>query len=194
MRYARVILSVTVKRCHICGKPASIFLTKISDGKLTDLALCKKCAQEKGIFDPRKLTLAEQVFPSELSGEVEAFIKKMIEASFMDEAADDLSALPDMLTECPHCHYSLEQFRQTGYLGCPECYKIFSTELANTVFADESEPQDAPHKSSSNAEYLLGTPAMERERLELLMRDAVHKENYEEAARLRDLIKNLPSS
>lgn len=152
---------------------------------MTDLALCKKCAKEKGVFDPRKLMLAEHLFPSEISGEVEAFIKKMLESSYMEEAEEEvLSSLPDMLTECPACHYTLESYRQTGLLGCPECYKAFSPELM--PMATETP---APRKAVEQ-EYL-DTPALELGRLEVLMHDAIRNENYEEAAQLRDRIKKL---
>lgn len=187
-----MILCCIVKRCHICGKPASIFLTKISDGKVTDLALCKDCAREKGIFDPRKLTLAEQLFPAEISGEVEAFIKKMIESSYMEDAEADIhDSLPDMLTECPVCHFTLENYQQTGFVGCPECYKVFSSELASAL--------GLPHAASASARKVvepdyLDSPVLERGRLEVLMQEAIRDENYEEAAALRDRIKNLPES
>lgn len=181
-----------VKRCHICGKPASIFLTQIADGKLTDFALCKECAKEKGIFDPRKLSLAEHLFPSEISGEVEDFIKRMIESSYMEDAEDEvLASLPDMLTECPRCHYTLEAYRRTGLLGCPECYRTFASELQCMVDDDTQAPPASRHVVET--EYL-DSPALERGRLELLMHDAIRSENYEEAARLRDRIRNLPES
>lgn len=182
-----------MKRCHICGNPASIFLTQIADGKVTDLALCKKCAKEKGVFDPRKLSLAEHLFPAEISGEVESFIKRMIESSYIDDAEDDvLTSLPDMLTECPHCHYTLEKYQRSGLLGCPECYKTFATELQNLAEENEMAPEPAA-RPMLEPDYL-DTPALERGRLELLMQDAIRNENYEEAARLRDRLRNLSES
>lgn len=181
-----------VKRCHICGAPASIFLTQITDGKVSDLALCKKCAQEKGIFDPRKLTLAERIFPTEISSEVEDFIKKMLESTYIEEAEDDmLASLPDMLTECPVCHFTLEKYQQTGQLGCPECYRTFSSELLTTV---ENASQGVAERRAALEPEALDSPALERGRLEVLMHDAIRKENYEEAAQLRDRIKNLTES
>ena len=180
-----------VKRCHYCGKPASIFLTQITNGKLSDFALCKKCAKERGIYDPRKLCLADSLFPSEISGEVEAFIRKMLESSLLADAEDELQEhLPDMLTECPTCHYTLEQYHQSGMLGCPECYKAFSSELLSLV-----EDPDVKARAHSPIEpEFLDTPALERGRLEVLMHDAIKNENYEEAAELRDRIRNLTES
>lgn len=131
--------------------------------------------------------LAEQLFPAEISGEVETFIKKMLESSIMEDAEEDvLASLPDMLTECPACHYSLETYRRTGLLGCPECYKTFATELLPLV----QDGVGAPPRHMVEPE-VLDSPALELGRLEVLMHDAISKENYEEAARLRDRIKHL---
>lgn len=132
--------------------------------------------------------LAEHLFPTELSGEVESFIKKMLESSYVEEADEEvLSSMPDMLNECPACHYTLENFRTTGLLGCPECYKTFGAEL---VQIDHEVQPDGEPRRAMEAEYM-ESPALERGRLELLMHEAVSHENYEEAARLRDRIKQL---
>lgn len=179
---------MTVKSCHYCGKPASIFLTQIANGKLSDYALCKECAKERGIFDPRKLSFADNIFPSEISGEVESFIRKMLESSYLEEAENEVAAsLPDMLTECPACHYTLEQYHENGMLGCPDCYKAFSSELL--TFLDDPDVQ-AEARAHIGA-HVQDTPALERGRLEVLMHDAIRNEDYEEAARLRDRIKEL---
>lgn len=181
----------TVKRCHYCGKPATIFLTQISNGKLSDFALCKRCAKEKGIFDPRKLSLVGHMLPSEISGEVENFIRKMLESSFMEDAEEEvLASLPDMLTECPSCHYTLEKYQQSGLLGCPDCYKAFASELLSLV----EDPAVRALASMPIEPELLDSPALERGRLEVLMHDAIKNENYEEAALLRDRIRNLAGS
>ena len=184
------VVSALVKRCHFCGNPASIFLTQITNGKLSDLPLCKKCAKERGIFDPRKLTLAEQLFPTELSGEVETFIKKMLDSSYLEEADDEeVATLPDMLSECPSCHYELETYHKTGQLGCPECYKTFAAELAILV-----EGVNIPAEARKSEMLPLDSPVLERSRLEVMMNEAITNENYEEAARLRDRLKKLSES
>lgn len=177
-----------MKLCRYCGKQASIFLTQITGGKLTDLALCKQCARERGIFDPRKLNLASSLFPEELSGEVESFIRKMLESAGIEETENEVaSTLPDMLTECPTCHFPLNAYYETFSLGCPDCYKAFSSELLTMVDDPDVQAEARAHVEAD----ILDSPVLERGRLEVLMRDAIKNEDYEEAARLRDRIKNL---
>ena len=51
-----------VKKCQICGKPATMFLTQIVNGQVTELAFCEECARAKGLFDPQALTFAEKSY------------------------------------------------------------------------------------------------------------------------------------
>ncbi len=159
---------------------------------MKELALCKQCAKEKGFFDPHKLSLAENAIPSELSGDVEKFIRQMLDAvmpeGIMEPEMDE--KIPDMLTKCPTCHYTLGQFRDTGLLGCPDCYKVFGAEIDPTGEGQDADDEhDAEIKPDS-----IDPPTLERGRLELLLQKAVIEENYEEAARLRDLIKKIPET
>ena len=135
--------------------------------------------------------MAGNIFPAEISGEVENFIRKMLESSFMEEAEEAvMDTLPDMLTECPVCHYTLDMYEQSGLLGCPECYKAFASELLTLV-----EDPDVRARAHAPIEAeLLDSPALERGRLEVMMHDAIKNENYEEAAQLRDKIKNIKGS
>lgn len=162
--------------------------------------MCRECARARGIFDPRKLSMANSLFPSEISGEVESFIRKMLESAGMDESENELhDTLPDMLTECPACHYTLDQYKKLGLLGCPECYKVFTAEIQG-VSSDEDEDEDLEDEDDGEADdlspiepELLETPALEIGRLKVQMHDAIRNEDYEEAARLRDRIKKLQS-
>lgn len=177
--------------CHYCGKPASIYLTQIINGKITDLALCTDCAKKQGLFDPKKLSIAEQFLPSVLSSEVEEFIEKMLESTYGNEGEEKLiSSLPDMLAECPACHYPITAYRTTGMLGCPECYRAFAPELLPLAVNAPGGEDELPPDQVLEPDYL-ESPELERGRLELLLHEAIRNENYEEAATLRDRIKSL---
>ena len=39
-------------KCDMCETDAILFLTKIMDGKMTQVKLCDKCSKEKGLTDP----------------------------------------------------------------------------------------------------------------------------------------------
>ncbi|MBR3925995.1 MAG: UvrB/UvrC motif-containing protein [Akkermansia sp.] len=173
-----------MKKCQICGKRASIYLTQIINGQATDLALCETCAREKGLFDPQSLTFAEKFFPEAFKKKVDKLVKELIgregEASQPNQARQYSG---DMLTECPACHFTLGDFRRCGRLGCPDCYTVFAQEITAEQLADNEAPNTAPATEESIA--------IHRSKLEQQLQAAINREDYETAAALRDELKKL---
>jgi protein arginine kinase activator len=174
-----------VKKCQICGKRASIYLTQIINGQATDLALCETCAREKGLFDPQSLTFAEKFFPEAFRKSVDKIVKELIGQAEEAPAATPKSRCADLLTCCPTCGYKLENFRSCGRLGCSDCYNVFASEIRAEAGTEESgEPLPA-------AEAAPVSPALQRSRLEQKLQAAIEREDYETAATLRDELKKL---
>lgn len=160
-----------------------MFLTQIIDGQATELALCEECAKAKGIFDPQSLTFAEKFFPEEFRKRVDKLIHELTHA---DAPAAVKSTPPqDSLTQCPTCRFTLEDYRQTGRFGCPDCYGVFAGETG--CDAGEIPIADA----TATAPVPPQNPAALRRTLEQQLEAAVQREDYEEAARLRDRIREL---
>ena len=82
-----------------------------------------------------------------------------------------------MFNRCPVCGFSVDNYRNTGHLGCPDCYKVFARELDPTA-----EIEDEPETEA---------PALTRARLQKELQQAIERENYERAAQLRDQINAL---
>ncbi len=169
---------VGVKKCQICGKRATLFLTQIVNAQVTELCLCESCAKERGLFDPQALTFAEKFFPEELKERVDRIVRELSGQAAGQSPMRELPA--DIITQCPACGFTLEDYRRTSRLGCPDCYSFFAREFAGlaTVQADAPEGHEADAPPS-------------REKLERQLREAVEREDYESAARLRDEIKAL---
>ena len=174
-----------MKKCQICGKRASIYLTQIINGQATDLALCETCAREKGLFDPQSLTFAEKFFPEAFRKSVDKIVKELIGQAEEAPAAPPKSRSADLLTCCPVCGYKLENFRSCGRLGCSDCYKVFSSEIRTESAGDETD-EPLPAEDSSQE-----SPALLRSRLEQKLQAAIEREDYETAATLRDELKKL---
>lgn len=80
---------------------------------------------------------------------------------------------------CICCETSFTHIKTEGFIGCEECYQRFGKELKAIVSMEPlSEFQD-PNKSNPQ-EMMILKKALEA---------AIENELYEEAARLRDLIK-----
>ena len=160
--------------CSICKeKPATIFLSNISaENKKVDLDLCDACAKAKGIDDPSALMIAsaDVLFGLGASQEIE-------------QAAGGVE------TKCPRCGFTQADFKKSGRLGCPECYHTFAEGLSGllkTMHKGTRHTGKAPEAlraSRENADRL--------KTLQKKLAKAIESENFEEAARLRDEIKQL---
>ena len=90
---------------------------------------------------------------------------------------------------CPVCGLKFVEFRNSGRLGCPHDYQEFREELAPLLENIHGEtrhvgkvPRRAPDARRGQAELI---------KLRKALSVAVNKEQYEEAARIRDRIKRL---
>lgn len=90
---------------------------------------------------------------------------------------------------CPDCGMTREEFRRKGRLGCPKDYQVFA--------ADVMEILERVHGATSHQGRI---PQADRSRLDLFaeiaelrrkQRTAIHDEDYESAARIRDRLKEL---
>ena len=154
-----------------------MFLTQIVEGKVTELALCADCARKKGLFDPQNLTFAERMFPEKFRTLVDDLVRELDGAEHRESTGAETS-LPDLLTRCPVCNFTLEDYRRSGRVGCPECYRVFGGELT-----PESESAAAPEGEAP--------PNVQRARLEQELQQAIAREDFEHAAALRDQLKQL---
>jgi protein arginine kinase activator len=91
--------------------------------------------------------------------------------------------------ECPSCGIKFVEFRNTGRLGCPHDYEEFREELAPLLENIHGEtrhcgktPRRLPQNKQTQSELI---------QLRNRLKQAVNKEDYEEAARLRDRIRQL---
>jgi protein arginine kinase activator len=152
--------------CESCQQhEATIHVTQVIGGNSRELHLCEDCAEETGLNVQTVMSLPEILFG--MSG--------------TDEAAKALDR------RCPRCHMRGSDFKKTGRLGCPHCYEAFSQELQPMLAA--------MHKGVKHAGK---TPAREQKVMEIASRladlrkrleQAIGNEDYEDAARLRDLIR-----
>lgn len=176
----------TVKNCEICSALSTVFLTQIIDGKTTKVSLCSKCARERGVLDPSAFDLAEKLFSS-VQGQLmqSPAMSKTSTLDLIHSVSPELS-----LTKCPMCGFTLEAFRKTGRLGCSRCYDVFTEEIIPSL----PEIQTGTNHKGKQPEHAQQAviESQTRQQMESALRQAINKENFEEAARLRDAIAALP--
>lgn len=152
--------------CESCQQhEATIHVTQVVDGNSRELHLCEECAEESGLNVQSVMSLPELLFG--MSG------------------SDDGAKAADR--SCPHCHMRGSDFKKTGRLGCPRCYESFRQELQPMLAAMHrglKHVGKVPVREQAVIEHMARMEGLKK-RLE----QAVANEDYEEAARVRDLIR-----
>jgi protein arginine kinase activator len=167
-----------VTRCEHCGeRPAAIHLTTIVDNEVTEQHLCEICAAEKGV--QTEATVAK--FP------LGDFLASMGKGAAAQLPADrDAGA-------CGRCGATLQDFRDTGRLGCPHCYSTFEAHLRTLLrrIHGASRHVGQAYLPPAGTTLPVPEPPPELAQLREALRQAVDAENFEQAARLRDQIRDL---
>ena len=157
--------------CSICKeKEATVHLTQIVGDKMQKVDLCEECAKTKGVNDPAGFSLADLLLGLGASQE-------------MEQAAGGTDL------KFPRCGFTQTDFKKAGRLGCSECYATFAEGLEGLL--------KTMHKGTRHAGKVPAALRQTREqadRLKLLQKKltkAIADEKFEEAARLRDEIKQV---
>ncbi|MBI2805218.1 MAG: UvrB/UvrC motif-containing protein [Planctomycetes bacterium] len=157
-----------MQKCERCDSPATIHVTEVlGEGKFEEHHVCEQCypkyVHDSSDGDSSKTSAAEV-------------------ASELDEALFPQQA-------CPECGLKFIDFRNNHRLGCARDYQVFRNELMPLL---ENIHGDTRHIGKTPRRYPQ-TKLAEAELLQLRQRlkRAVEREDYEEAARVRDQIKTL---
>ncbi|MFO7848830.1 MAG: UvrB/UvrC motif-containing protein, partial [Spirochaetia bacterium] len=96
------------------------------------------------------------------------------------------------LTECPNCLTGIKEIRDGETAGCPECYTAFRGHIDDLL----SEYVDTISHKGRYPEKLRAykTILVDKESLKKKLSEAVHEEEYETAAKLRDRIREMEDS
>jgi protein arginine kinase activator len=155
--------------CCVCKeKEATVHLTQIAGDKMQKVDLCEDCAKTKGVNDPQGFSLADLLLGLGASQEIE-------QASGGAEV------------RCPRCGFSQADFKKAGRLGCPECYTTFSEAiggLLKTMHKGVRHIGKVPEAMRQERDFTDRVKTLEKK-----LSKAVEQEDFEQAAVLRDEIK-----
>lgn len=90
---------------------------------------------------------------------------------------------------CPQCGFSYKQFLKEGKFGCPSCYDTFSEHLPKLFNRIQAGPQHIGKMPGARSNVYVIKKQIEDIRKR--MKAAVAEEQFEEAAKLRDEVKEL---
>lgn len=161
-------------RCSRCGAEESVVALTHLEGDLpTKVHLCARCAAEKGIQTPA----AAAEHP--LSG--------LLATLGSGVGPPQAPLVPE--TPCPGCGGTLQDFRESGRLGCGQCYATFGEplrELLRRLHGSAHHTGRGYHAPGTEA--TVPSPQQITE-LRHRLRQAIEDEQFEKAAELRDRLK-----
>ena len=165
----------------MCGqRDGTVHLLELENGKQKSIWLCSICAAGRA-----ELSLAD--LAQELGGEaVEPAGEPAALASFLAQIQDP-EGPAKTVAPCPRCGYELKMFQDTNRLGCPGCYAHFRSQVLPVLaryHRHASHLGKVPRQAGGTASRQ-GTLT----RLRVALEKAIQGEKYEEAARLRDMIR-----
>src|SRR5690606_37606014 len=106
-------------KCDQCGQEATVHELRVVNGKKVERHLCEACARKQGIAVQPALSVPELL---------EKYIQQAAAASPPVKPAHP-TATPARANVCPRCGTTYMEFRQTGLLGCADCYRAFEAQL-----------------------------------------------------------------
>ncbi len=158
--------------CQRCKEArATVLITDVPEKKVRHL--CEECAAREGVLIKQS--------PQTTNAILQEFIKHKAGTSAADERT------------CPKCGMTFRDFRLKGMLGCPHDYEVFKPILMPLIERAHQGSTEHIGKAPKSAGPVIrkraGIIKLRRE-----LADAIEKENYERAAKLRDRIDKIDAS
>jgi protein arginine kinase activator len=163
--------------CMKCEKhPATVKLTRIVNGEASVLHLCQECAAEISPYQKSMQMNLSQLLASILQGGKE-------------KTEEEQPAEAVLKMQCGTCGQSFQRYKKTLFLGCPDCYVSFGKPMVAEL-----------RKFHGSTQHRGKVPARQRwvierrrtiEELRQRMNQAIEREEFETAAKLRDEIRQL---
>ncbi|HEY3219428.1 MAG TPA: UvrB/UvrC motif-containing protein [Gemmatimonadales bacterium] len=169
--------------CDNCKeRDAIINLTQVEHDSKVTLHLCEQCAQQKGV------ETGGAVLKSPLGN----FLGAVVKGAGGGTGAGALVPASGDGLRCPACGSTMRDFRDSGRLGCDQCYVSFDVHLRDLLRRLHGSSQhvgeryEIPGAASGDSD-----PRSRLLELKAQLRRAVEGENFELAAELRDRIRVL---
>jgi len=175
--------------CEKCKQnPASVTLHHNINGKITKYNLCEECAAStmnsiSSLADSAANDISSLVFDSVFKNFVNSIL------NFAGDIKEKEPGGPFKELKCPSCGLTYEGFRSSVKLGCADCYNTFRGQLLSffkNMQGSASHTGKLPVKGGAQL-----IKVREADRLRKRLRQHIEAEEFEEAAKIRDKIKEL---
>ncbi|HHU53669.1 MAG TPA: hypothetical protein GXZ43_06315 [Clostridiaceae bacterium] len=176
--------------CDKCHKnEANISVKTMVNGIAENYYLCPECARKQGLFQsgfgfeklPVSNFLGQALFNFPFAS--------------MSNQPTSIGTKSNKSVRCPGCGQDFADLRKTGLFGCPECYTTFHDLIRSML--DQIHGGHIHHVTQiASADVVIEEmkPLTEIEKLRSELQEKIKLEQYEEAALIRDKIKDLTAA
>ncbi|TCP52322.1 protein arginine kinase activator [Tumebacillus sp. BK434] len=167
--------------CQRCQqRDSTVHFTKILNGEKSEIHLCETCARENGEF---------MIKPGE-----DFSFHNLLSGLLGFENGGAFGQIAGMqkpqITRCNTCGLSYQQFAELGRFGCADCYHSFGPRLEPLLRrihgGATAHTGKVPHRAGGIIKKRLQIESLRSE-----LQQKIQLEQFEEAATLRDRIREL---
>lgn len=171
-----------IMKCQRCNKnEATTHLTKIINGYKEEIHLCSECAAQSDEYNDIK---------SDMNVGLSDFLLGLIGGN--KKKPVQVQETEKMMDVCPTCNMTYSQFLKSGKLGCGDCYSVFGQRLLRPIkqiHGTFEHTGKVPVRGGGDV-----VTAKKISKLESELNAAVLKQDFENAAKIRDEIAELKKS
>lgn len=171
--------------CDKCKKnEAKVYYTEIINGEKTEQHLCEECATEFTSFQMNTPIMNQEITLGSL-------LSTILGNYYGNNTHGNEQTEKEL--HCEKCGMTYSEFMKVGRFGCSQCYDSFHKILEKSIKSiqgSEAHTGKKPKGFETKTEKLV-KELPEIEKLSIRLQDAIEKEEFEEAAKLRDLIREL---
>lgn len=189
-----------MKICVFCGKPCqdSFRVVEVEKNQAVgESNLCQVCGMNyiDAIFAPKKVPVKGQTKAATQKINVQHITSAAQLFAFLLGKAALAAATPppsrsDTHSPCPKCGHTLADLQACGKFGCGYCYKHFDDTIVPVV--DIAQRGGKKHVGKVPKNFVDTEDQAEKLKiLKLRMARAIEFEKYEDAAKLKDQIREL---
>lgn len=164
-------------------------IVKVVGGQLEDYHVCEECAAGLSAYAAKIMKNAQADLKS-TAHLLSDLLKGQEEGAAISPGKPVHPAPADI--QCPHCGLDFSRYRQTYMLGCPHCYDAFGEALEadiRKIHGATEHTGGRTHSQEKLADFQSRLKTLKHE-----LEDAVRREDFDKAARLRDELKELQST
>lgn len=164
---------------HCKQRHANVTVTQVHNGQKVERHYCEVCATQ---FHPFQFDVSEE--PTSL----QQLVSNWFNFVPMSAKKENTTTNKSNPKACPPCGFTYRQFLKQGKFGCGQCYETFSEQLPQLLERIQAGTQHVGYVEQAPTKEKIEQQIQE---LRTAMQQAIAEERFEDAASIRDEVREL---